>query len=68
MCLLKGYHSKLPGMQSPKMHVLYCKHSQIHEVKGDLTNIICTAVNKVISGQAMVHKKCGGGMGNHCLL
>ena len=38
MCLLKGYHSKLPGMKSPKMHVLYCKH----DVKGDLSDIICT--------------------------
>ena len=60
MCLLKGYHSKLPGMKSPKLHVLYCKHSQFHEVKGDLTNIICTAVNKVTSGQAIGAQKMRG--------
>ena len=42
------------------MHVLYCKHLQFHEVMGDLTNIICTAVNKVTSGQAIGAQKMRG--------
>ena len=35
----------------------YCKHSQFHDVKGDLTDIICTAVNKVTSGHAIGTQK-----------
>ena len=35
---------------------------------GDLTDIICTAVNKVTRGQAIGAQKCGGGgIVNHCL-
>ena len=47
-------------MESPKMHVLYCEHHQFKDVRGDLTDIICTAVNKVTSGQAIGAQKMRG--------
>ena len=42
------------------MHVLYCEHHQFKDVRGDLTYIICTAVNKVTSGQAIGAQKMRG--------
>ena len=34
--------------ESEDMHIIYCKHSDIAEVKGDLSFLICSAVNKLI--------------------
>ena len=39
------------------LYTLYCEHSLISNVRGDLTDIICTAVNEVTSGQAIGAKK-----------
>ena len=35
------------------MHGLYCEHHQFKDVRGDLTDIIFTAVNNITSGQAI---------------
>ena len=35
------------------MYTIYCEHSLISDVRGDLTDIVCTAVNLVTSGQAI---------------
>ena len=46
----------LPGMESKSMYILYCLYSQFG-VRGNLTDIICTAVNKITSGQAIEAQK-----------
>ena len=40
-------------MESHNIYVLYCEHSLLRDIKGDLTDIICTAVNRVTTGQAL---------------
>ena len=35
------------------MYTIYCEHSLISDVRGDLTDILCTAVNLVTSGEAI---------------
>ena len=39
------------------MHIIYCKHSDIAEVKGDLSFLICSAVNKLIPNQVLGAQK-----------
>ena len=42
------------------LYTLYCEHSLLSKIKGDLTDIICTAVNKVTSGQVIGAQKLWG--------
>ena len=44
-------------MESKNIFILYCEHSLLSGVRGDLTDIICTAVNSVINGQALGAQK-----------
>ena len=53
------------GMETlTSLYTLYCEHSLLSKIKGYLTDIICTAVNKVTSGQAIWSTKIKGSMGN----
>ena len=40
-------------METQDMYTIYCEHSLISVVRGDITDILCTAVNLVTSGQAI---------------
>ena len=44
-------------MESKSMYILYCLHSQFIGVRGNLTDIICSAVNNITSGQAIGAQK-----------
>ena len=35
------------------MYTLYCEHSLLSNVRGDLTDTLCTAINEVTIGQAI---------------
>ena len=39
------------------MSTLYCEHSLLSYVRGDLTDILCTAINEVTNGQAIGAQK-----------
>ena len=45
-------------------NTIYCEHSLISDVRGDITDILCTAVNLVTSGQAIGAQRDEGIMGN----
>ena len=46
------------------MYTLYCEHSLLSNVRGDLTDILCTAINEVTNGQAIGAQKNYGSMGD----
>ena len=39
------------------MYTLFCEHSLLSNVRGDLTDILCTAINEVTNGQAIGAQK-----------
>ena len=39
------------------MYTLYCEHSLLSNVRGGLTDILCTAINEVTNGQAIGAQK-----------
>ena len=44
-------------METKSMYILYCMHSQFIDVRGNLTDIICSAVNNITSGKTIwAHK------------
>ena len=44
-------------MESKNIFILYCEHPLLSSVRGDLTDIICTAVNSVVNGQKLGAQK-----------
>ena len=48
------------------LYTFYREHSLLSKMKGDLTDIICTAVNEVTTGQAIGAQKNKSSMGFMC--
>ena len=55
-----------------KMHILYCKHSDVEYLSGDITDYLCNTVNQVTPLEAIGAQKdrgvwqgrqTGGGLG-----
>ena len=43
-----------------KMHILYCKHSDVKYLSGDITDYLCNAVNQVTPLEAIGAQKDRG--------
>ena len=39
------------------MHLLYCKHSDFYGMTGDITDLICTAINNIVPNEAIGAQK-----------
>ena len=55
-----GYCVLCAGMASVNKNagqVIYCKHSDLRMIKGDITFELCMAINKMFSGQALCAQK-----------
>ena len=42
------------------VHILYCKHSDLTHLRGDITFHICSTINKIHSNQAIGAQKLRG--------
>ena len=60
MCVVYFYtdtKNSTKQMEPKNIFILYCEHSLLSGVMGDLTDIICTAVNSVVNVQALGAQK-----------
>ena len=55
-----GYYAHCAGIATVNnntMQVVFCKHSDLRKIKGDITYDLCTSINKMFPGQALCAQK-----------
>ena len=57
LCDITSMASNIGEPEGSKAHILYCKHSTIDDIQGDLSFFLCSSINRIHKNQALGAQK-----------